>query len=200
MQNRLLVSVVVDVGSVWCGTGWLLLSGRANGNDGEWFVCMCVYGLHTTGGCPPGSVTQVDASGNYLNCNPFSPTSGCQPVGHFKQFDDVVTAVFQSYSCQYVQLNNRYQCCGAAPTNVVCSNGGTAQMSNSMPVTCTLSNTFVCATPLYTCLPTTTGSYACCSQGGGGGGETIPSRLCTPRACPVQVNANRVRSSPMASV
>jgi hypothetical protein len=84
MQNRLLMSDVVDVGSVRRHTGRLLLSRHTTGSKREWFVRhMRAYGLHTTGGCPPGSVTQLDATGKYLSCNPFSTISGCQQVGRF---------------------------------------------------------------------------------------------------------------------
>jgi hypothetical protein len=55
----------------------------------------------------------------------------------------------------------------------MCANGGAPQMSNNLPVTCTLSNAFVCAAPTYACMPTTAGSFACCTQTGTGGGETI---------------------------
>ena len=158
-------------------------------------VCARTLACTPTGGCPPNTVTQMDATGNYLNCNPFSPVSGCLPVWRFAC--DRAMTCFQTYSCQYVQINSRYQCCGQAPILAVCGNGGTPQMSNNIPIPCSLSNPFVCAAPTYSCLPTTTGSFACCTQTGGGGEFGLLPNV--HNKC-VQVSVPRARSSPTASV
>ena len=169
-----------------CKTGYSCQStvvGAVFGGMQDGYCCQGTGGGgqgNVNGGCPPGQVTQMDASGNYLQCNPFvaSTNSGCQ----------------SAFSCQYVQANNRYQCCGQATTTaLVCSNGGQLQQSNGVSVQCQLGGGNVCQSPTFMCIATTTPNvFACCTTTGGGNPTACQSNQvfaqgqCLNRATPGQ--------------